>query len=152
MRYRAAWAVVLWASAFSRRLCAAGALTIALGVGFAPSAARADWACEVHLCLAAPNPWSIKECLPALNQLLDWWRNKNSGLPFCQYLGEQPSYRGATGDWCPEELKRDHPDIKDAKFCLAKGSIDIEGTPKRRLWWGITDESGNLTTFTQELK
>ena len=116
-------------------------------LGIASLPARADWACEVILCLANPQgPTAVSACVPPIKKL---WSElvKGHGFPFCDMKtsgasGNGASYQWASGDYCPPQYTYWGGPEGSTLLCQMQGavSINLNGKLYNRTWW-----SGNAT-------
>ena len=122
-------------------------------LGGASLSAKADWACEVVLCLANPQgPTAVAECVPPIEKL---WSElaKGHGFPFCNMnssgaSGNSASYQWANSDYCPPQYTFWGGPEQSTLLCQMRGAVTIrlDGKPYNRTWWnGNTAVTENLS-------
>lgn len=118
---------------------------VALSLAFAPSPAKADWACEVALCISNPaGPMAVSECVPPIKKL---YRHlaRGGSFPLCQSADGYVNftkYGIERQEECPAGSKTVYRDDSDSSFgrriryCEKFVPVNTRGRP------GIRDRDG----------
>ena len=105
-----------------------------------PPLAKAQWGCEVLLCLSNPaGPMAVSQCVDPIRRL---YRHLALGraFPSCEAADGSGTHAGikasTDGGYCPADFIRPHVDVKDKWVCLSPGYIEInlEGMLAQRVW------------------